>query len=51
LPQVPDTVSPEDVHMTPDIRKIVDEFNVTVFFKRREMKGPLALVKGTAPAS
>lgn len=44
---VPDNIGLEDVKMTPDIRRIADEFKVTIHFKRRENRRPLALVKGT----
>eukprot|EP00051_Salpingoeca_urceolata_P012773 m.158322 g.158322 ORF g.158322 m.158322 type:complete len:826 (+) comp17599_c0_seq1:560-3037(+) len=44
---VPDSVPAEDVRPTPSIRKISEEFRVTVFFKQRTGRGPLALVKGT----
>jgi len=44
---VPPHVRPEDVHMTPAIRALADEHDVTIFFKQRAGRGPLALVKGT----
>eukprot|EP00039_Didymoeca_costata_P011748 m.166331 g.166331 ORF g.166331 m.166331 type:complete len:799 (+) comp15276_c0_seq3:279-2675(+) len=44
---VPSTVPQEEVCATPEIRAISEEYNVTIFFKRREPRGPLALVKGT----
>ncbi len=45
---VPSNVPPEAVCMTPAIRAIADEFHVTIFFKQRMGRGPLALIKGRA---
>ena len=44
---VPPQVAADQVVMTPELRSIGEQYNVTVFFKKRRDRGPLALVKGT----